>query len=374
MSDQHSIAIETLLDVELEYRKEAPRVTPGQPRLGSYIGSGVGRAEGDDIRGEVRWDLFETRNASTCDANLRGVIETEDGGRLGFDVLGFFRRPMTGSIWTLSGAVLFESEEPVHAALTRAPAVWEGEFDEKTYRHRYRVSRMRRPEVPPARAQAGQPSTDLDRIFAPLSSTLPELTETEQRIGLEVYRQLTRGEPLDPTQVATPLGMAASDVAARLSDGGLRCLVHTDGGRRILGFGGLSVVPMAHRFAIEGATRPLYTWCAWDGLFLPVILGVRARLESRDPRTGRPVELLVSPNAVEEIAPAATVVSFLLPDAALYHETAREVIGQFCRYIHFFASTESAADWTAEHPGTFILRIEDAFRLGQMHSRARFNR
>jgi alkylmercury lyase len=41
---------------------------------------------------------------------------------------------------------------------------------------------------------------------------------------------------------------------------------------------------MHHRFEINGLT--LWTWCAWDSLFIPEILAQTARVASRDPETG----------------------------------------------------------------------------------------
>ena len=40
---------------------------------------------------------------------------------------------------------------------------------------------------------------------------------------------------------------------------------------------------MSHRFEVAG--RTLYTWCAWDSLFLPQILGQEAEVESTCPLT-----------------------------------------------------------------------------------------
>ena len=36
----------------------------------------------------------------------------------------------------------------------------------------------------------------------------------------------------------------------------------------------------------------------------------------------------------------------------------------FCHYVHFFPTPESAARWTAEHPGSFAVSVQDANELG----------
>jgi alkylmercury lyase len=89
-------------------------------------------------------------------------------------------------------------------------------------------------------------------------------------------------------------------------------LVHADEQGHIIGFGGLAVAQMHHRFEVDG--RTLWTWCAWDTLFIPEILGKPARVTSADPENGGLIRLLVSPYRIESAEPEDAVVSFLLPD------------------------------------------------------------
>jgi len=57
-----------------------------------------------------------------------------------------------------------------------------------------------------------------------------------------------------------------------------------------------------------------------------------------------------------------SVVSFLLPDRAFD----ADVIQSFCHFVYFFASREAGEAWTSEHPGTFLLSLEEAFELGRL--------
>lgn len=70
--------------------------------------------------------------------------------------------------------------------------------------------------------------------------------------------------------------------------------------------------------------------------------------------------------------PRETVVSFLLPDAPLFEKPAAETITSFCHFIFFLASPEVGAEWVAQHDGTFLLSLDDAFRLAQMNNVIRF--
>ncbi|NIM50606.1 MAG: alkylmercury lyase [Gemmatimonadales bacterium] len=209
----------------------------------------------------------------------------------------------------------------------------------------------------------------LDDVLARLSAADPELSESEQHLGLELYRLLARGAPVRREQLAQALAVPTREVVTLL-EGGLRSLVLYDDDKRIIGFGGLAVVPMAHRFTVRG--RTMYNWCAWDGLFIPQLLGVTAELESSCPQTQATIQLTVTPAEVTSVEPRETVISLLLPDLSLADCTTEESIFRFCHYVFFLASPEAGTQWTSRHEGTFLLSLEDGFRLGRMHNAVRF--
>ena len=136
--------LEPISDFQLRYDKDAPRINSGDPRVGSYIGSGIGEAEGPLLTGKIHWDLFEAEGETLCAANFRGQVETKEGAKVEFDCLGFFRRPEAGQqIWTMSGGVIFRSEDSRYSTLVESPVVWEGEFNMSAYTHRYRLYRRK---------------------------------------------------------------------------------------------------------------------------------------------------------------------------------------------------------------------------------------
>ncbi len=117
---------------------------------------------------------------------------------------------------------------------------------------------------------------------------------------------------------------------------------------------------MPHRFQVDG--RTLYTWCAWDSVFIPGILGKTAHVESTDPLTREKISLVVEPEGVKELEPADTVVSFLAPNRVFD----ANIIQSFCHFVHFFGSRESGERWTSEHNGTFLFSVDEAYELGRL--------
>jgi len=210
----------------------------------------------------------------------------------------------------------------------------------------------------------------LTALASELLARLPTMTGEEQRLGLEIYRQLAQGEPVLRSELAEALEAPPDTVDELLEHPNLRSLTYTDKQGRIIGFGGLAVREMPHRFRIDG--RTLFTWCAWDSLFIPVILGLEAEVESPAPGSTVRVRLRVAPDGVERIQPPRAVMSFLLPSAQTFQADALKAMAAFCHFIFFFPESDSAAEWTKGHPDTTVISISDAFELGRSMVSARW--
>ena len=202
----------------------------------------------------------------------------------------------------------------------------------------------------------------IQRLDDALTRARPEMDENGKRICTALYRLLAKGGPVAPETLAEATGLPPTQVEDQLSSWPG---VFRDDSEHIIGFWGLALREMPHRFTVGG--RTLHNWCAWDALFIPELLGETARYEGRCPVTGEPIRLTISPEGIEEVNPAATVISFLTPD----EKFGNDVITRFCHHIHFFASQGAAESWTADRPGHLILTLEEAFEVGRRQNRAR---
>ncbi len=145
-------------------------------------------------------------------------------------------------------------------------------------------------------------TTNFDRAAA-MMETVPPFGDDAKRLSIELYRQLARGEPVSQESLAEALGVPTREITALLEDEQLKGWVFYDDDQHVIGFRGLAIREMPHRFEVEG--RTLYTWCAIDSLFIPDLLGKPAKVESRDPHTGTAITLTVTPDGVESVEPAA---------------------------------------------------------------------
>ncbi len=199
----------------------------------------------------------------------------------------------------------------------------------------------------------------ISKFLGAFPSEFMGLPEQGQQVSAQIYRHLATGQPVAIEELADTLNMPLSDVKSIIE--GWSGVYFDDGGK-ILGYWGLGVTEMPHRFLVNGHT--LYTWCAWDSLFIPQIIGQTAYVESLDPVTKETIRITVGPEGVLAVEPAGAVLSFMMPNTDLIRA---DVIKSFCHYVHFFTSEDTAAKWISrsDKPGDMvILTLEDGYKIG----------
>ncbi len=195
---------------------------------------------------------------------------------------------------------------------------------------------------------------DLRSIADSVAGTFPGCEDAP--LARALLRQLALGRPVSATDLAAAADRGESEVIATLRRWPN---VERDDKARVVAFGGLSLRPTAHAFEVGG--RRLHTWCAWDTLFLPALLGQSAHVRSRCPITSAAVRLTVDPDKISSAEPRPLAVSFPPPEAA----SPEDITGSFCCHVHFLVGTQAAERWRAGHQGA-VLGLDDAFELGRL--------
>ena len=195
-----------------------------------------------------------------------------------------------------------------------------------------------------------------------LAATVADrLCGRHEHVCIALIRNLAAGQPVSAAQLAADIVMeepAVNAVLQQMSD------VAYDGDGQVIGFG-LSLVPTAHQFTINGQT--LYTWCALDTFLYTALLGQPSQVVSHCPITAREITLAMTPERIIEVSPASSVISLVVPDGPIA-DCRRSA---FCNYGHFFATAEAGATWLNDRPNGTILSITDAHRLGQLLAKHR---
>ncbi|HNP63592.1 MAG TPA: organomercurial lyase [Woeseiaceae bacterium] len=180
-----------------------------------------------------------------------------------------------------------------------------------------------------------------------------QLSDDEQRIARCLYQQLATAKPVELQVLSRQTGVPLSTTVDTLKE--WPGVYFNDAGA-VIGFWGLAIDPVSsHQIVIDDVT--LYGWCAWDTLFIPVLIGKTCQVLAKCKQTGEPIRLEVSPNGVECASPETVHLSYVLPDEA---EFDRDVVTSFCHFVHFFRDRETAETWSSKQDGGFVLDLEDS--------------
>ncbi len=199
----------------------------------------------------------------------------------------------------------------------------------------------------------------LPALAGALAGTFPGSDDAP--LARALLRALARGQAVSVAMLASAANRDEQAVSSALARW---CNVRRDEEGRVIAFGGLSLKATKHRFNVAG--RRLYTWCAWDTLFLPALLEAHANVESTCPATGARVQLTIASERVLASRPDRLWVSFPPPART----STAKIVESFCCHVHFLAGQDAAADWVADREGTFALGLDDAFELGSLATRS----
>lgn len=202
--------------------------------------------------------------------------------------------------------------------------------------------------------------TELARAFA---ASAPKIEGAEQ-IAISLYHQLATGSPVTIDRLAEAAGTGIDDTARTLSawPG-----VYVDDRGAVIGFWGLAIEPMPHRLNVDG--RTLYTWCAWDGLFIPEILGVSANFVTHCPVSQAEISVDLDRHGGFETQTPDVVMSFLKPEKGMFDG---DIIGQFCHYVYLFRDRPTAQPWLESNPDAILLDLPQAVELSRLKNELQF--
>lgn len=151
--------------------------------------------------------------------------------------------------------------------------------------------------------------------------------------------------PVDET-----LALARQFLKVNLQDG----LVHLD----------LSAAGTSARYRLQTGARTIDAGgCAPDIVWIALLAGMPIHAEATCPATGIPIRVDFTPDNVERVEPPSTVIAVISPLAPqLQQLSSREQAeADVCPQQPFFASTEAAADWQAQHPAGRIFLVRELF-------------
>ena len=346
--------LELLFSLELHYQGPI-ELAPMGDKVGTLVGGGDGTLTGPSMRGTVRWSNYETTGEDqVCALQVPGVIQTHDGAEIGFEGRELAMPLSEGSQqWRVAGVLRFKTDDRRYAWLNETFALTSGMFD-----YEAGVARWT--------AFAPKEGRRLDHLARALreAGLRQAFTPEVSRLTVRLWREIARGDPVSPQRVEQIA--SALDLPQQTAHEVLDKMCERDGDGNVVGIAGLSQNQHPHRFTVNGIR--LATWCAWDALFLPVMLQQTALVTSRCPVTGETIRLTITPEGVTSKHPESAAISIVIPQPTTSGlESVEEIWMTFCHHIHFFSSPQAAQEWFAARGQEIaILTIEEALRLGRL--------
>jgi len=200
--------------------------------------------------------------------------------------------------------------------------------------------------------------TTVQELSEAIAAASDGIDDQARRIAKASLDLLANGDPVTPSEIAGRAHEPEAVVLATLKGWPAGSVFWDDEGR-VVGTWGLAIPEMGHRFQVEGS-KPISAWCALDPFLIVPAIRRTARVESKDPVSGEPVTMTVTPEGIKDLSPASAVVSFIAPDKPFDSD----VIASFCEYVLNFASRESAERWASEREGIILLPAAEAFEVG----------
>lgn len=205
---------------------------------------------------------------------------------------------------------------------------------------------------------------DLVREFAEIEVP-PKFKPEESRLLGLIWRRLAQGTPATYDEIdsfASKAGVAPEQALELL-----RWMAEPDVEGRVQGLLGLTLNQDFPTKLLANGVE-LRTWCAWDSLFLPLMLGGDAVVEASSAVDGTPVRVVIGPEGVRSVEPESANVSFTIPTGEQRGvETVEDVWMVFCHHLLYFASRQEAETWAAGREGMRLaaLPVREAFALSE---------
>lgn len=198
--------------------------------------------------------------------------------------------------------------------------------------------------------------------FADLQATWSRRDYSANSASRAVVRLLADGRPVTLAALAAASGMGIEGAEAYIDNVRREDAEVEDGA--IVGLA-LTLRPTTHRFRVRG--NDLYTWCGFDALFLPIILGERAEVSSVCPVTGAQIRLTVEPNGTVSAASPSTVVVGIVGEQVTSCCPVAGPDSEICTQMPFFASREAGERWQVDHPGVAIVDLDQAHGIARAY-------
>lgn len=170
-----------------------------------------------------------------------------------------------------------------------------------------------------------------------LQKLLPNLKKEERQISKFLYQKLALGRSVTIETIANELKNSIQHIQDHLKQ---MAYVEYNKASEISAYRGVTLTQTNHY--VSHNNSKVYTWCAFDTLFLADLLVKPVSISSNCPTCCKAIAFTVTDRDLTSLEDTDIVMSFIIPNKIDYCE---DLQNTFCCKVHFFCNDQCGSDW-----------------------------
>lgn len=194
-----------------------------------------------------------------------------------------------------------------------------------------------------------------------LESLLPKQSKQERFLSKVLYQKLAKGEPVSVSSIATIMRNTEAIVLELLEK---LPYVEFNGSHQVVAYRGVTLKPTQHKVVVNNTA--IYTWCAFDSLFLLDLLSEDASIQSSCAQCKKSIKLSSVENNPSCLSNSEVKMSFVIPLQANYESGLQS---SFCCKVHFFCDEFCGNKWIENNDDIQLFSMADSLAIAEARNR-----
>lgn len=203
--------------------------------------------------------------------------------------------------------------------------------------------------------------SNLQSTVQQLQELLPNLKNEERLISRFLYQKLALGRSVSIETIANELQEPIQDVQDHLNQ--MR-YVEYSADSEVSAYRGVTLNKTKHH--VFHNNFKIYTWCAFDTLFLADLLVKPVSISSNCPTCCKSIACKVTDRDLISLKETDTVMSFIIPNKVDYCE---DLQNAFCCKVHFFCNEQCGSEWINMSPEIVFFDLAESLVIARERNR-----
>ena len=202
---------------------------------------------------------------------------------------------------------------------------------------------------------------NLQSTIEQLRNLLPDLKTEERQISKILYQKLALGKSVSIETISNELQKSIQDIQDYLNQ---MEYVEYNVTNEISAYRGVTLRQTTH--CVFHNAFKVFTWCAFDTLFLADLLDKPVKITSNCPTCNKAITINKPDRDHKSLKETNTVMSFIIPDKVDYCE---DLQSAFCCKVHFFCNGQCGSEWINLSSEIGFFNLEESIVIAEERNR-----